>query len=226
MSIPACGENKAAFDLHSSQATPGFYASYGKRALDICGSAGGLLMLSPVFAIAALSIKLTSRGPVFFRQTRIGRQGHPFRIFKFRSMHASDSDSGSAITIAGDARVTQVGRFLRRFKLDELPQLWNVLRGDMSLVGPRPEVPVYVADYTLEQRVVLSVRPGVTDPSSLAYRREEEILAAASDPESFYKTRILPDKLARSGAYLQNVTFYNDVRIILKTFASSLFGQS
>jgi lipopolysaccharide/colanic/teichoic acid biosynthesis glycosyltransferase len=222
MSIPACDEDQAALDLQSSEATQGFYVSYGKRALDICASAVALLTFSPLFAMVALSIKLTSRGPIFFRQIRIGRKGLPFGVWKFRSMYVRDSD-GSSITVAGDDRITPVGRFLRRFKLDELPQLLNVLRGDMSMVGPRPEVPVYVAHYTPEQRIVLSVRPGITDPSSLVYRREEEILAAASDPEDFYRTCILPDKLARSGAYLQNVTFYSDVRIIWKTLTSSLF---
>jgi lipopolysaccharide/colanic/teichoic acid biosynthesis glycosyltransferase len=222
MSIPACDEDKAALDLRSEVVTHGFYVRYGKRALDMFASTAGLLTLLPVFATVALGIKLTSRGPVIFRQTRIGREGLPFSIFKFRSMYVSDPDS-SALTVTGDERITQVGRFLRRFKLDELPQLWNVLCGEMSLVGPRPEVPVYVAHYTPEQRVVLFVRPGITDPSSLAYRREEEVLAAASDPEHFYRTCILPDKLARSGAYLKSITFYGDVRIILKTLASSLF---
>ena len=173
--------------------------------------------------MVALTIKMTSRGPIFFRQIRVGKKGLPFHVVKFRSMHLGSGQNGPEITIAGDDRITPFGRFLRRFKLDELPQLWNVLRGDMSLVGPRPEVPVYVAYYTQEQRVVLSVRPGITDPSSLAYRREENILASASDPEKLYRTHILPDKLARSKAYLQNITFYGDIRIIVKTIISSLF---
>jgi lipopolysaccharide/colanic/teichoic acid biosynthesis glycosyltransferase len=223
MPIPVCNEDKAGFDLHSPELTLGFYATYGKRALDIFGSASGLLTISPVLAIVALSIKLTSRGPVFFRQNRIGRKGLPFKVLKFRSMYLGADQNGAAITVAGDDRITPIGKFLRRFKLDELPQLWNVLRGDMSLVGPRPEVPLYVAHYTPEQRIVLSVRPGITDPSSLVYRREEDILATASDPEKFYRTRILPDKLARSNAYLQNITFYGDVRIIFKTIISSFF---
>ena len=223
MSTPACDEDKAVLDLRSLEIAHGFYVSGGKRAVDIFVSAAGLLMLSPVFAMAALGIKLTSRGPVLFRQTRIGREGRPFSIFKFRSMYVGDGARRSAITVAGDDRITPVGKFLRRFKLDELPQLWNVLRGDMSLVGPRPEVPFYVAHYTPEQRVVLSVRPGITDPSSLAYRREEEVLAAASDPEHFYRSCIMPDKLARSSAYLQNITFHDDVRIVLKTIISVLY---
>src|SRR5262245_43668966 len=187
--------------------------SYWKRALDLFATAVGLFAFSPLFLMIAISIKLTSRGTVLFRQTRIGRQGRPFSILKFRSMYAGDTD-GSAITVAGDRRITPLGKVLRRFKLDELPQLWNVFRGDMSLVGPRPEVPAYVAQYTSEQRLVLSVRPGITDPSSLAYRHEETVLEAANDPEHFYRKYILPDKLARSSAYLQNVTFSNDLRII------------
>jgi lipopolysaccharide/colanic/teichoic acid biosynthesis glycosyltransferase len=223
MPIPACNEDKAAFDLHSSEFAKSFYVTYGKRTLDILGSVGGLLTFLPVLAVIALSIKLTSRGPTFFRQIRVGRKGRPFSVLKFRSMYLDAAQDGPAITIAGDNRITPIGRFLRRFKLDELPQLWNVLRGDMSLVGPRPEVPVYVAHYTPEQRIVLSVRPGITDPSSLAYRREEDILASASDPEKFYRTRILPDKLARSNAYLQNVTLCGDIQIIFKTIISSFF---
>jgi len=225
MSIPACDQGKAAkatWESASPAGKRGFYMSYGKRALDLSVSAVGLLVLSPVFLAIAIGIKLTSRGKVFFRQTRIGRQGRPFGIFKFRSMYTGGADD-CAITVASDRRITPLGKFLRRCKLDELPQLWNVVCGDMSLVGPRPEVPAYVAHYTSEQRVVLSVRPGITDPSSLAYRDEETILEAASDPEHFYRTRILPDKLARSGDYLQRVTFSSDLRIILETLGSSLF---
>ena len=222
MSIPACDEDKAAWELQSAVAKPGFYMSYGKRLLDLSASAGGLLALLPLFLAIAIGIKLTSHGTVLFRQTRIGRQGRPFRILKFRSMYTGGAD-GSAVTVASDRRITRLGKFLRRFKLDELPQLWNVFRGDMSLVGPRPEIPAYVAYYTLEQRVVLSVRPGITDPSSLAYRDEETVLDTASDPEHFYRTCILPDKLARSSAYLQHITFSSDLRIILQTLGSSLF---
>jgi lipopolysaccharide/colanic/teichoic acid biosynthesis glycosyltransferase len=222
MSIPACEEDNAACELHCPQAKLGFYTSYGKRALDLSTSAVGLLALTPLFLAIAIAIKLTSRGRVLFRQTRIGRHGRPFSILKFRSMYSGDAD-GSVITVAGDRRVTPLGKFLRRFKLDELPQLWNVFRGEMSLVGPRPEVSAYVAHYTPKQRVVLSVRPGITDPSSLAYRHEETLLEAASDPECFYRMHILPDKLARSSAYLQNVTFSGDLRIILQTLGSFLF---
>jgi lipopolysaccharide/colanic/teichoic acid biosynthesis glycosyltransferase len=199
----------------------GFYANYGKRALDILAATAGLILLSPVLAIAACCIKLTSRGPAIFRQIRIGQGARPFQILKFRSMTSQTSNGDLKITVAGDSRVTPVGKFLRGYKVDELPQLWNVIRGDMSLVGPRPEVPFYIDEYTPEQRIVLSVRPGITDPASLAYRREEEILAGQADPEQFYRTKILPDKLARNRVYLEKITLQNDIRIIVKTISSS-----
>lgn len=199
-----------------------FYASHGKRVLDILTATVGLVLLSPVLAVVACCIKFTSRGPVLYRQVRIGQGARPFQILKFRSMTTQTSESDFKITIAGDSRVTPVGKFLRRHKIDELPQLWNVIRGDMSLVGPRPEVPLYVEGYTPEQRVVLSARPGITDPSSLAYRHEEEILARQSDPKEFYRTKILPDKLVRNKTYLERITFCNDIRIVVKTIFSSL----
>ncbi len=208
-------------DVEESAAFPkGFYAKYGKRALDVLSVTLGLIALSPVFALVACCIKLTSRGPVLYRQVRLGKDGRQFQILKFRSM-VDASENGLGITVSGDRRVTVVGRFLRRYKIDELPQLWNVLHGDMSLVGPRPELPIYVADYTPEQRLVLSARPGITDPASLAYRHEEEILAGQADPEQFYRTKILPDKLARNRAYLEKITLQNDFRIIVKTISSS-----
>lgn len=207
-------------DHHRSFAK-GFYAKYGKRTLDILSATAGLILLSPLFGLVACCIKLTSRGPVFYRQVRIGQEGRPFQILKFRSMVTQTSEMDLRITVAGDPRVTAIGRILRRYKVDELPQLWNVFRGNMSLVGPRPEVPVYVAGYTPEQRMVLFARPGITDPASLAYRHEEEILADQGDPEQFYRTQILPDKLARNIAYLQQITLRNDIRIILKTGSSS-----
>ena len=205
--------------------TKSFYANYGKRVLDILSATAGLILLSPVLGLVACCIKLTSRGPVLYRQVRIGQGGRPFQILKFRSMTMQTSNRDLSITIAGDSRVTPVGKFLRQYKVDELPQLWNVIQGNMSLVGPRPEVPVYIAEYTPEQRVVLSVRPGITDPASLAYRHEEEILAGQSDPEQFYRTKILPDKLARNKAYLEKITLQNDIRIIVKTICSSFLSQ-
>jgi lipopolysaccharide/colanic/teichoic acid biosynthesis glycosyltransferase len=203
----------------------GFYALHGKRALDILSSALSLIALSPFLIFVACCVRFTSRGPVVFRQIRAGKDGRQFQILKFRSMVVDAAKEGSRITIAGDRRVTVVGKFLRAYKIDELPQLWNVLRGDMSLVGPRPELPVYVAEYTPEQRLVLSVRPGITDPASLAYRHEEKILAGHRNPEQFYRTQILPDKLARNLAYLREISFSNDLRIILATVASSFVNR-
>jgi lipopolysaccharide/colanic/teichoic acid biosynthesis glycosyltransferase len=200
----------------------GFYAQYGKRAMDIFSAATGLVLLAPVFGFVACCIKLTSRGPVFYRQLRIGKDGRTFRILKFRSMVEAASEADLRITVAGDSRVTPVGMLLRRYKVDELPQLWNVVRGEMSLVGPRPEVPEYVANYSAEQRRVLSARPGITDPASLAYRHEEEILAQHGDPELCYRTQILPDKLALNRDYLEKITLRGDLRIILQTIAASL----
>jgi lipopolysaccharide/colanic/teichoic acid biosynthesis glycosyltransferase len=202
-----------------------FYVKYGKRALDLFSSFLGLIILSPVFALVSCCIKLTTRGPVFYRQVRLGRNGREFRILKFRSMVLGASENGLGITVQGDRRVTAVGSFLRRYKIDELPQLWNVLLGDMSLVGPRPELPVFVADYTPEQRVVLYARPGITDPASLAYRHEEEILAGHEDPEQFYRTQILPDKLTRNLAYLKRVSLRNDLRIVSETIAWSFLSS-
>jgi lipopolysaccharide/colanic/teichoic acid biosynthesis glycosyltransferase len=202
-----------------------FYVRQGKRALDLVSSALGLIALSPLFILVSCCIKLTTRGPVFYRQVRLGKDGRKFRILKFRSMTMQTSSGELRITIAGDSRVTPVGRFIRRYKVDELPQLWNVIRGDMSLVGPRPEVPAFIAEYTPEERIVLSVRPGITDPASLAYRHEEEILAGQPDPEQFYRTTILPDKLARNRAYLEEITLQSDIRIIVKTILSSFCLQ-
>ena len=199
----------------------GFYARYGKRALDALSAIAALTMLSPVLVIVAVLIKLTSRGPVFFRQVRIGRGSCPFRILKFRSMTITPSAGDLRITVAGDPRVTRIGRFLRRYKMDELPQLWNVVCGHMSLVGPRPEVPAYVEEYTSAQRLVLSVRPGITDLASLAYRYEEEILAGHADPESYYREKVLPDKLMRNLTYLSKIALQTDLRIIARTIASS-----
>lgn len=203
----------------------GFYANYGKRAVDILLATAGLILLAPVFGLVACCIKLTSRGPIWFRQIRIGKDGRPFHILKFRSMVTQAIANNERITVAGDSRVTAVGKLLRHYKVDELPQLWNIIQGHMSLVGPRPELPRYVSAYTPEQRVVLSARPGITDPASLAYRYEEELLAEQSDPEQFYRTKILPDKLARNVAYLQKVTLRMDIGIILRTVSSAFVSS-
>jgi lipopolysaccharide/colanic/teichoic acid biosynthesis glycosyltransferase len=201
-----------------------FYAKRGKRVLDCVSSATGLLVLLPLFALVALSIKLTSRGPVFHRQMRVGKDGHLFPILKFRSMNGVASKMSPGITVSGDKRITRLGMILRRYKIDELPQLWNVLRGDMSLVGPRPELPKYVEVYSPEQKLVLCVRPGITDLASLAYRHEEEILSRYEDPEHVYRMEILPDKLAQNLGYIRSISFRTDLRIIFATMKRSFLS--
>ncbi|MFZ1595653.1 MAG: sugar transferase [Anaerolineae bacterium] len=187
--------------------------------MSVVAAAVGLMLLSPLFCWIALWIKLTSPGPVFYRAVRVGQDGRPFRLYKFRSMIAGTDRQGPGITATGDPRITRVGRFLRRAKLDELPQLLNVLKGEMSLVGPRPEDPRYVALYTPEQRRVLAVRPGITSAASLAFRHEEQLLAG-EDWETHYRARVLPDKLALDLAYLARRTLLSDLALILRTLAA------
>ena len=188
-----------------------------RRALDVVVSLAGLLVLSPLLALIALLVKATSAGPVLFVQERVGRGLVPFRLFKFRTMVADAPARGPAITVGSDARVTRVGGFLRRTKLDELPQLVNVLRGDMSLVGPRPEVPKYVALYGEAERRIFTVRPGITDPSSLLYRDESAVLATYPDPERAYREVVLPHKIAVSLAYADSRTVLSDVGLLVRT---------
>jgi len=186
-----------------------------KRLLDVVAAALGLLLLLPVFLVIAAAIKLESAGPVFFRQERVGRHGRLFRIFKFRTMAVTPAASGPQVTAAGDRRVTAVGAWLRRFKLDELAQLIDVLRGTMSLVGPRPEVPRFVEHYPPEWRErLLSVRPGITDFASVRYRDEGELLAAADDPEREYIDVVLPAKLQYALDYVDNPTMGTDLRVL------------
>lgn len=186
-----------------------------KRSLDIAASALGLLVLSPLLLLVAALIKVDSPGPVFFRQVRVGRFGRPFRIFKFRTMTHGGAPGGPELTVAGDARITRLGAVLRRYKLDELPQLIDVLRGTMSLVGPRPEVPRYVEHYPAASRErVLSVRPGITDVASLHYRDENDILARSADPEREYLEVILPSKLQYALEYVDNATVGHDLRVL------------
>jgi lipopolysaccharide/colanic/teichoic acid biosynthesis glycosyltransferase len=202
----------------------GLYAKYGKRVLDVVFSVTGLLLLLPFFVLVAACIKFASRGPVFYCQMRVGKDGRQFRVVKFRSMDSFASEMPAGITISGDKRVTSVGRILRRYKIDELPQLWNVLCGEMSLVGPRPELAKYVEAYSPDQRLVLCVRPGITDPASLAYRHEEEILSRCENPEHVYLKQILPDKLARNLAYIQDISLQADLHIIFATIGRSFLS--
>ena len=188
-----------------------------KRLFDLFTSLAGLILLSPVFALIAIVITLDSPGPVFFRGQRVGRDGRLFSLYKFRSMAVDAAQRGPGITAAGDPRITRVGRVLRRTKLDELPQLINVVRGEMSLVGPRPEDPRYVALYTPEQRRVLSVRPGITSMASVKYRHEEAILSQ-SDLDDVYINKVMPEKLAIDLAYLDRRTFWRDLGVLALTF--------
>ena len=189
-----------------------------KRLFDIVMSGLGLLILSPLFLILAIWIKSDSKGPVFFRQSRVGKGNKDFRIFKFRSMRVG-SDKGSQVTIGGhDPRITRSGYFIRKFKLDELPQLINVFIGDMSLVGPRPEVRHYVDYWTPEQMHVLDVRPGITDPASIKFRNENELLEKAEDPERYYIDVIMQEKLKLYLEYVKNHSFFGDLGLIFKSF--------
>jgi lipopolysaccharide/colanic/teichoic acid biosynthesis glycosyltransferase len=189
-----------------------------KRLFDILVSAVGLICLSPLLLLVAIWIKLDSPGPIFYRQVRVGRYNKDFRIFKFRSMRIG-SDKGSLVTIGGrDPRITRSGYFIRKFKIDELPQLINVLIGDMSLVGPRPEVRHYVNYWTAEQMHVLDVRPGITDPASIKFRNENELLAQASDPEKYYIDVIMQEKIRLYLDYVAKSSFCYDIKLIFQTF--------
>lgn len=189
-----------------------------KRLFDIVASGLGLLCLSPLFLILAVWIKCDTPGPVFYRQTRVGRYNRDFRLYKFRSMRIG-ADRQGLITVGGhDPRITRSGYFIRKYKLDEFPQLINVLFGDMSLVGPRPEVRKYVNLYTSGQMHVLDVRPGITDPASIRYRNENELLAQATDPDRYYIETIMPDKLRINLEYVANHSFWSDISFIFKTF--------
>ena len=189
-----------------------------KRAFDIIASGLGLIVLSPLFLVLAIWIKLDSKGPVFYRQVRVGYKNKDFRIFKFRSMRVG-ADKGSLVTIGGhDPRVTKSGYFIRKFKFDELPQLINVFLGDMSLVGPRPEVRHYVDYWTPEQMHVLDVRPGITDPASIKFRNENELMEKTEDPEKYYIEVIMQEKIRLYLEYVEKQGFWYDLRLIFKTF--------
>lgn len=189
-----------------------------KRLFDFIVSFFGILVLLPLGICVSLFIKLTDKGPIFFRQKRVGRNGKEFRIFKFRTMYIR-KDNDSLITIGDkDPRVTPIGHILRKSKLDELPQLLNILIGDMSFVGPRPEVPYYVNMYNNEQKKVLNVRPGITDPASILYRNESELLRNCDNPEETYIKTIMPDKLKINLEYIQKSSFFYDLKLIFQTF--------
>ncbi len=197
-----------------------------KRIFDLLLGVLGLALLAPVLAILAVAIRIDSPGPVFFRQERVGRGGRIFRIHKFRTMVVDAERKGLQLTTGADRRITRVGAIVRRYKLDEFPQLIDVVLGDMSLVGPRPEVPRYVARYPEDVRaIVLSVRPGITDEASIAYRDENDLLGASEDPEQTYVQVVMPAKLEYAVRYVRTHSLPGDVRIILRTLAAVFGGR-
>ena len=192
-----------------------------KRIFDITLSLFGLIILLPFMLIIAILIKIDSKGPVFFKQIRVTKNGKEFKIFKYRTMRVG-SDKYSQITVGKDGRITKIGSFLRKYKLDEIPQLINVLIGDMSLVGPRPEVPKYVALYTDEQKEILKVRAGITDYASIEFSDENDLLASEEEPEKAYLEKIMPKKIELNKKYLSEVSILTDIKIILLTIKKIL----
>jgi lipopolysaccharide/colanic/teichoic acid biosynthesis glycosyltransferase len=197
----------------------------GKRFFDVVVSGAVLGASLPVLAVASLAVAADG-GPALFGQERVGRNGRRFRMLKLRTMRHRRADSGPALTVGNDDRVTPVGRWLRATKIDELPQLWNVLRGDMSLVGPRPEVPGYVDQYGEAEREVLDFVPGITDPASIRYRNESALLAQAADPEEYYRRVVLPDKLRLSIDYGNKATFVSDLLVIVRTVIAVVLPEN
>lgn len=193
-----------------------------KRSFDLISSLIGFIILLPIFLIISLLIKIDSKGPILFKQKRVGKDGSIFEILKFRTMVVNAEKLGKQITVGKDNRITKVGKNLRKYKLDELPQLINVIKGDMSLVGPRPEVPKYVDLYNNEQKKVLSVRPGITDYASLKYSDENQLLGTVDNPEKYYIEVIMQDKLALNLEYIKNNNAFNDILIIFKTIIKCL----
>ncbi|MCC6309595.1 MAG: sugar transferase [Trueperaceae bacterium] len=196
-----------------------------RRVFDTAVAGLGLVISSPVLLVAAVAIRLDSPGPVIFRQKRVGLNGAPFEILKFRTMRVDAEGLGAQITIGADPRITKVGAFLRAWKIDELPQLANVVKGEMALVGPRPEVPRYVELYTPEQRRVLSVRPGITDPASIEFRNESELMAEQPDPELYYREVIMPRKVQLNLDYLARRSLGTDLGILFATAKAVLLGR-
>ena len=189
------------------------------RFFDICFSLFGLIILIPVFLVIGLLVYTSSKGGIFYTQERIGRFGVPFKLYKFRSMRIGSDQNGLLTVGKRDSRITPIGNFIRRYKLDELPQLWNVLIGDMSLVGPRPEVERYTRLYSAEQRRVLTLKPGITDPASIHYRKESELLANSSNPEETYIREIMPHKISLSLQYISQPTLPSYFRNIIQTIS-------
>jgi len=193
------------------------YKEFGKRVFDIIASLVGIVLLLPVFIIIGLWVKLSSKGPIIFVQKRVGKDFKEFNLYKFRSMVADAQNKGPGVTSKDDARITKVGRFIRSTKIDELPQLFNVLKGDMSLVGPRPELKKFVEAKREEYKKVLSVKPGITDNAAIEFRDEEEIMIQYEDKEKAYIDIVLPQKIKLYYKYIDEISFFNDIKLILKT---------
>ncbi len=194
-----------------------FYRRYIKRLIDIILSLSGLIILAPFFLLIAVFIKKEDGGSVFFRQVRVGQNGRPFRIYKFRTMVENAERLGAKVTKEDDPRITEIGKFLRKYKIDELPQLINVLKGEMSLVGPRPEVPKYVEMFKEDYKEILKVKPGITDYASLEYKDENRLLKGAKNPEEIYIKEILPVKIEYYKRYIKDISFITDIKLIIKT---------
>lgn len=188
-----------------------------KRVFDVALSAAGLVVVFPIVVVAAFAIYAEDGAPIFFRQQRVGEHGKHFSMLKLRTMRNAQSADQVPLTVGGDSRITRVGRILRKFKIDELPQLVNVLIGEMTLVGPRPEVPRYVAHYSPAQAAVLALRPGITDPASIKYANESDLLAGVANPESHYIDAIMPDKIRINLEYAERATVWSDFGVVLAT---------
>jgi len=200
------------------------YLRYGKRYFDFFVSIVSLVILLPVFLLVAVAIKLDDGGPVFFFQERVGRNFSTFKVVKFRTMTTDPQVAGPLVTSENEKRITKVGKILRKLKIDELPQIFNVLRGEMSIVGPRPEVPKYVKLFEKEYRKLLTVRPGMTEYASVVFRNEEQILSRYTEPETAYVTGILPKKIKLELIYVSRVSFIFDIKIFLWTFLKVIAG--
>lgn len=211
---------------HGALPAAGQVDEFARRLFNLAAATGGLLVLSPLLLLTAFAVMIDSPGPALFRQRRVGRGGRLFDILKFRSMSTAAESLGGQLTVGDDPRITRVGRYLRAWKVDELPQLLNVVKGDMDLVGPRPEVPRYVALYTPAQRRVLAVRPGITDPASVEFRNESELMAGRQDAEDYYVQTIMPRKLALNLAYLERRSLASDLRVIFTTLAAVVKRRS
>jgi len=193
------------------------YREFGKRVFDIMASLAGIMFLLPVFIIIGLWVKLSSNGPIIFVQKRVGKDFKEFNLYKFRSMVVGTQNQGPGVTSKDDVRITKVGRFIRNIKVDELPQLFNVLKGDMSLVGPRPELRKFVEAKREEYKKVLSIKPGITDNAAIEFRDEEEIMSQYEDKEKAYINIVLPQKIKLYYKYIDEISFLNDIKLILKT---------